>query len=118
MCRSQANFLIQDKLESEFAALKLRAVRRLDESAAWRSSDSEDPLDRRQIEHLRLNAVPQDIKFMKRYISVCTPEALKFRESRKRALQREFAPKDLPDKDRFTENKAEQIIEKRRLRLL
>ena len=47
VCRSQANHLIQDKLESEFYSRKLRAVRRMDESAAWRSSDSEDPLETR-----------------------------------------------------------------------
>ena len=62
--------------------------------------------------------MPQDIKFIKRYIAVCTPEALKFRESRRRALQREFAPKELPDKDRFTEHKAEKVLEQRRLKML
>ena len=60
----------------------------------------------------------QDVKFMKRYISVCTPDALKFKESRKRALQREFAPRDLPEKDIFTQNKAAEILERRRLKVL
>ena len=48
---------------------------------------------------------------MKRYIAVCTPDALKFKESRKRALQREFAPKYLDHKKRFTENKIAGILE-------
>lgn len=52
VCRSQAQLLIQDKLESEFASLKLRAVRRLDEAAAWKSSESDDPLDKKLIEHI------------------------------------------------------------------
>jgi len=46
---------------------------------------------------------------MKRYIAVCTPEALKFKESRRRALARElqeFVPKKLSSKSVFTETKA------------
>ena len=49
LCRNQAQLLIQDKLESEFGALKLKAVRRLEETVAWQSSDSDDPLDSRLI---------------------------------------------------------------------
>ena len=116
VCRSQARLLIQDKLESEFAALKLRAVRRLDEAAAWRSSESDDPLQSSMIKHVKSHPAPQDIKFIKRYIAVCTPDALKFKESKRRVVQRAFAPKDLAEKDRFTENKAARILEERRLR--
>ena len=43
---------------------------------------------------------------------------MKFKESRRRALQREFAPRDLPDKEIFTENKAEKILERRRKKAL
>lgn len=70
------------------------------------------------IENIRKQPCALDIKFMKRYIAVCTPEVLKFKESRKRALQREFAPRDLPENEIFTENKAEMILERRRLRAL
>ena len=49
LCRNQAQLLIQDKLESEFGAFKLKAVRRLEETVAWQSSDSDDPLDARLI---------------------------------------------------------------------
>lgn len=34
---------------SEFSAHKLRAVRRLEETVAWQSSDSDDPLEARLI---------------------------------------------------------------------
>lgn len=86
ICRSQAKLLIQDKLESEFNSFKLSAVRRLDEAAAWRSSDEDDPLDKKMIEDIRRQPCAQDVKFMKRYIALCTPEVLKFKESRRRAL--------------------------------
>lgn len=53
LCRNQSILLIQDKLESEFGALKLRAVRRLEETIAWQSSDSDDPLAPKLIRDLR-----------------------------------------------------------------
>ena len=118
VCRSQATLLIQDKLESEFAALKLPAVRRLDEAAAWKSSSSDDPIEPKLLEGIRQKPVVQDVKFMRRYISVCTPDALKFKDARKRHLQREFAPKELPQHKIFTENKAADILEQRRLKAL
>ena len=91
-------------------------MRRLDEAAAWRSSESDDPLKSSMIKHVKSHPAPQDIKFIKRYIAVCTPDALKFKESKRRVVQRAFAPKDLAEKDRFTENKAARILEERRLR--
>ena len=116
LCRSQARLLIQDKLESEFYARKLPAVRRLDEAAAWRSSDSDDPLKPALIKNVKSHPVPQDIKFIKRYIAFCTPKVLQFRESKRRKVQEVFAPRNLEEKERFTENKAEKILEERRLR--
>ena len=117
VCRSQSQFLLQDKLETEFASFKLQAVRRLDEIIAWQSSDSDDPMDRRQFSEIHENPTPYDLKFIKRYIAVCTPEALKLREARRRALQREFAPSVLPQEKRFADNK-EQRIERLRKKAL
>ena len=82
--------------------MKLAAVRRLDEAAAWRSSDSDDPMKPKHIKDVKQNPAPQDVKFIKRYISVCTPDALKFKESKRRVVQKAFAPKILPEKDIFT----------------
>ena len=59
------------------------------------------------IKHVKEDPVPQDIKFIKRYISVCTPDALKFKESKRRKVQSVFAPRDLDARQRFTESKAE-----------
>ena len=114
VCRSQANLLLQDKLESEYASLKLGVVRRLEDKAAWQSTESEDPLDAEHIESLQRAPSALDLKFLKRYIAVCTPEPLKVRVERKKPEQREFEPKFLPEKLRFTESKAAEILERRR----
>ena len=50
---------------------------------------------------------------MKRYIAVCTPDVLKFKDSRRRAIMREFAPDVLSAKEIFTEEKAAEILENR-----
>ena len=114
VCSSQAKLLIQDKLESEFNALKLRAIRRLDESALWRSTDSDNgPLDPKLIKDVAANPCPQDVKFLKRYIAKCTPNALKFKMARKRALQKEFMPSELPKNQIIDEDKIVEILKLR-----
>ena len=74
-------------------------------------------MNKRRFGLIHDNPTIYDMKYIKRYISVCTPDELKLREARKRALQRTFIPSNLPEEERFTENKVE-MIERLRKRIL
>ena len=95
LCRQQSMFLIRDKDEAEFLAYKLPAMRRMQEAEQWESTSSDDPVADKVAAQVRKFPTTADVKYMKRYLDVCTPVELKLTAARQRVVASTFNPDEL-----------------------